>query len=335
MRVVANPGRDTRERGAIAVIVAICSIMLFGFAAYAIDAGNAWQTRRNMVTGSDAAALATANAYARGQTGCNAVASDYLDRNVDGSSLVTCVPHGAGSDAGYVTVRGETTAEYAFAGIFGMDDSDVRATTTAEWGIPKGVSGLRPFGLCLHANAQLAAWLNLPSGPTGPSPAPITITYAKSQPDSCGGRVPGNWGVLDFDGGSNPTGEIREWTLNGYPGEIAIPSDIAGQPGAFSNSINSELQALQDSGGYFGLPIFDTGEANGNNASFHVIAVAYVKLVDFKTNGNQNGRHLTLLFDRGVLEGSCCSTTGIDTGVRALRICDVDTLSPDTSDKGC
>ena len=333
MRVVERAQRD--EHGAVAVVIAICCVMLFGFAAYAIDAGNAWQTRRHIVTASDAAALATAGAYASGAAAsasdCAGVAGEYLDKNVADATLLTCDPHGVGADAGYVTVQGQTTAQFTFAGIFGIDDSDIESTTTAEWGIPSGVSGLRPFGLCLHANAELAAWLNLPTGPTGPS-APITITYGKSQPDACGSNVPGNWGVMDFDGGANSNADTQDWTLNGYPGEITIPSTVPGDTGAFSNSLNGELDTLRSSGAFFGLPVFDTAQGNGSGAQFGVVAVVFVKLVDFKTTGAQAQRSLTLVFDRGVLEGRCCGN-GVDTGARSLRICDVDTLSPNTSDK--
>jgi Flp pilus assembly protein TadG len=333
VRVVARARRD--ERGAVAVFVAICAVMLFGFAAYAIDAGNAWQTRRNIVTASDAAALAAAGEYSTGAASsagdCADVAAGYLSSNVDGATLLACDPEGIGQDSGYVTVQGQTTANYTFAGIFGIDDSDIDSITTAEWGIPSGVSGLRPFGLCLHANPQLAAWLNLPTGPAGQS-APITITYGKSQPDPCGSNVPGNWGVMDFDGGANSNADTKDWTLNGYPGEITIPSTVHGDTGAFSNSLNSELNALRTSGAFFGLPVFDSATGNGSNARFGVVAVVFVKLIDFVTTGSQADRSLTLVFDRGVLQGRCCGT-GIDTGARSLRICDVNTLSPNTSDK--
>ena len=34
------------QRGAVAIIVAICAVMIFGFAAYAIDSGHLWAARR-------------------------------------------------------------------------------------------------------------------------------------------------------------------------------------------------------------------------------------------------------------------------------------------------
>ena len=43
------------QRGAVAVIVAICAVMIFGFAAYAIDGGHLWEARRGLVTAVDGA----------------------------------------------------------------------------------------------------------------------------------------------------------------------------------------------------------------------------------------------------------------------------------------
>jgi len=325
----ARPTRD--ERGAVAVIVAVCAVLIFGATAYAVDLGNAWETRRNMTTGADAAALAAAADYALGDNGCASSAPRYLDENVDEASLEGCNHTAKNADSGYVTVRGGTVATFTFAGIFGIDNQDIHATTTAEYGIPTAVSGLRPFGLCLNGDDDLTAWLNLPSGPNGQS-QPITITYSKDQPDACGANAPGNWGVLDFDGGANSNDDTKDWARNGYPGEVSIsPPTIPGDTGAFSNSLNSALNFLKGSGDFFALPVFDSVTGSGSNARFNIVAFVSVKLVDFRTTGRQDRRYLTLVFDRGQLSGRCCGN-GIDTGVRAVRICDVDTLSPETTD---
>ena len=58
------------QRGAVAVIVAICAVMLFGFAAYAVDSGHLWAARRGLITAADGAALASAKDYAIGKPGC-------------------------------------------------------------------------------------------------------------------------------------------------------------------------------------------------------------------------------------------------------------------------
>jgi Flp pilus assembly protein TadG len=322
--------RDGEERGAVAIIVAICAIVLFGFAAYAIDSGNLWQTRRNMVTATDSAALAAAADYSVGTNGCNASAASFVSLNRSDATVDSCTVSGAGTDHGYTTVRAGTTVPYTFAGVFGLTAKQVHSTTTAEWGIPSGVTGLRPFALCIQANAQLQSWLNLPTGPTGTS-GTIRITYGKSQPTACGTNVPGNWGVQDFDGGSNSSSDTKNWTLNGYPGVVTVGDMVPGDTGAFSNSLDTELAFLRDSGDYFALPIFDSATGNGSGSRFHVVAFAYVKLMGFRTTGNQAARYLDLVFSTGVLSGKCCGS-GTDTGVRAVRICDIDTTNPNTSD---
>jgi Flp pilus assembly protein TadG len=315
------------ERGAVAVIVAICAVVIFGFAAYSIDAGRLWTSRRHLVTTADAAALAGAKDYALGQAGCSSAVPTYVTANHPGATLVSCTPVVQDSTRGYVTVQAKASVDFSFAKIFGFTARDVHGTTTAQWGIPKSVGSLRPFGLCIDASDQLRQWL---ADPTGSSDV-IRITYGKSQPDACG-SVPGNWGVQDFDGGANSNADTVNWTLHGYHGVVGVGDDIPGDTGAFSNSLNDGLSYLKDSGEAFALPVFDTAVGDGSNASFHVVAFVFVRLVDFKTTGAQADRYLDLVFTRGVVSGICCAANGIDTGVRAIRICDVNTLTPNTSD---
>ncbi len=323
--------RVTRdERGAIAVLVAICAVVIFGFAAYAIDSGHLWQARRGLVTAADGAALASAKDYALGKAGCSTAAGSFVAANDSLASVSSCVPS-VETSAGHVTVAAERSVDFSFAGIFGASAKQIHAITTAEWGVPTSAANLRPFGLCLAANLQLAQWLNLPSGPVGDS-GTIRITYGKSQPSACGASVPGNWGIMDFDGGSNSNTDTKNWTRNGYPGVVEVGQNVPGDTGAFSNSLDSELAYLQSSGQAFALPVFDTAVGNGSNAQFHIVAFVLVKLVDSNTTGAQAARYLDLVFTRGVISGTCCVTTGINTGVHAIRICDVNTLTPNTTD---
>jgi hypothetical protein len=317
------------------VIVAIVSVVLFGAAAYAIDAGNVWQARRNMVTASDASALGAAGKFAVGQDGCGA-ATTLLTENRSDSVLDSCSPSSTSTDDGYVTVSGHATVPLSFAGLFGMTDKTVHSTTTARWGIPSGASGLRPIALCETATPALEQWLNLPSGPTGPTANPITITMSNTQPDACldgSGKAAGNWG-LAFGNGNNATSDTVSWLQNGYPKKVTIGSDIHANPGAFSGSIQDALRTLRDNGTWFPLPVFDRADGNGNNTQYHVVAFVFVQLVAFDVSGTQANRNITLNFDRGVIQGTCCAP-GPDTGVRAVRICDVDTNNPDTSANAC
>src|SRR3954447_7362587 len=253
------------ERGAVAVIVAILALVLFAAAAYAIDAGNLWQTRRNMVTATDASSLAAAAQFAVGHDGC-ATAAQWLSANRPDGILDSCSPSGTSVDDGYVTVSGHTTVPLSFAGVFGMSNKQVQSTTTARWGVPSGAIGLRPIALCKTSSPELLQWLNLPAGPTGPTVTPIKIMLSNAQPDACldgSGKASGNWG-LAFGDGNNATSDTVDWLNQGYPTEVSIGDEIHANTGAFSGSIQNTLTKLRDDGKWFALPVFDRTEGNGN-----------------------------------------------------------------------
>src|SRR3954463_6938392 len=113
--MTTSPGHRG-ERGAVAVVVALLAVVLFAAAAYAIDTGNLWQTRRNMVTASDASALAAAANFAIGQDGC-ATAAQWITANRADGTLDSCSPSGTSTAGGYVTVSGHTTVPLSFAGV--------------------------------------------------------------------------------------------------------------------------------------------------------------------------------------------------------------------------
>lgn len=74
--------RISDDSGAVAVIVAVLAVAVFGFAALAIDVGALYQERRQLQNGADAAALSVAQGCAEGA--CDAAildASDYVTAN--------------------------------------------------------------------------------------------------------------------------------------------------------------------------------------------------------------------------------------------------------------
>lgn len=301
-------------------MVAVCMVVLIGGAAFAIDLGNAWQRQRQVHTATDAAALAAAQDYAVGENGCASTAGSYVTKNDSLAELTKCLQVSTGTSSGYVTVDASSNVDFAFAGVFGIDDTDVNSSTTAVYGLPKSVTGLRPMALCLDANEQFTSWLNLPDGPTGTS-GTIRILYSKSQPDACGSDAPGNWGVMDFDGAENSNDDTKAWVRDGYPDDVSLsPPDIPGDTGAISNSLSSELSTLVNK--EFPLPIYDDVAGTGSNAHFHIVAFVTVKLIGFETTGPEPDRYLDLQFKTAVTEGQCCEN-GLNTGTLAVDICAV------------
>jgi Flp pilus assembly protein TadG len=314
--------RGCDERGAIAVIVAIVLVLLMSMVAFALDSGNGWQTRRHLITATDAAALAAAETYGEGANGCASAASSYTTSNVSNATVTGCALTNFEPGAGMVTVSAKVPWHMNFAGIMGFGDRDVHSTTTAAFGKPLGVYGLRPLALC-GASTAYKQWLasNMSTGFTA------TIPYGKSAPGDCGANVPGNWGVQDFDGGSNSSQDTKDWLQSGYPGLVTAPSAVPGDTGSFSNSLSNALTYLVSNQIVFALPIYDSAAGNGSGALFHVIGFVSVRLVDFQANGNQNNRSLTVTFLSHVVQGTCCSH-GADTGTRTVFICAVDASFP-------
>lgn len=327
MRMTARSG----ERGAVVVIVAIVVTVLFGFAALAIDLGGFWASRRRLLTGTDAAALAAAQSYATGKTGCGAVADEYVDDNYPNALVTGCTVSGVGTGKGEVTVAAEAPVDFTFAGVLGVADPDVPASTTASWRSPSGVALPRPFALCKDHPA-VVAWLASPEGES----APVKVFYGKDANDDCG-SAPGNWGILDFDNetdNANAIPRLEDWIREGYDGGIVSVGDtVAGDPGGFSNSVADALDDLIADGGLITLPLFDVVTNSGNTSAFHLYGFVSARLVDYVATGNENQRYFELRFLRMVVSGECCGS-GPDTGTYVVQICDVDPRSTHTTG-GC
>ena len=128
------------------------------------------------------------------------------------------------------------------------------------------------------------------------TPFTVTISYTKDSPDDCGTNVPGNWGVLDFDGGANSNDDTKRLGRERLPGPRSDPARSPATPGAFSNSLGTALRSLVTSGEVFQLPVYDGADFNGSNASFNVIGFVSVVLIDFKATGPEAGRWLEIEF---------------------------------------
>ena len=329
--------RIAADHGAAIPMVALSMIVIMGAAALTVDLGNGWRTRRSLIPATDAGALAAAQDFAditNPQNGCtNGTAQTYVlanEANVD--VPVTCTPFIYSAQQGRVTVTATHDVETWFAPVIGPNGNyNVSSTSTAVWGPPASVTGLRPIGLCIDGSAELENVITNP--PT--TETVIVIEYNKDQPDDCGGAdIPGNWGTVDFDGGANSNADTKEWIDNGYPDPVEFgnhsvtscvgePHCYEGDTGALAG-INSELNGLRSSGIYFTLPVFNYAENPGGNALLHLMGVVRVRLIDYKVNGTEADRFFELSVKPGLITGTCCGSGGGDGGNRVITICGVD-----------
>ncbi|MFA5891311.1 MAG: hypothetical protein WDA27_10265 [Actinomycetota bacterium] len=324
------------ERGISAVVTAVSLVGLMAALTLSVDAGNLWQTRRNIITATDATALQEARTAAL--LGPAAACQNWNDLLVaNAGSDVQPIDCNVTSDAlglsGYVTVEARKPAAVRFGGVLGLDQQSAYSMSAAEWGLLSEVEGLRPIGICLqNAHVQGYLKLGLDLG-IHPSAGVHRIMYTKDQPTACGTGSPGNWGFMDFDGGSNSNSDLVSWLLNGYPGTVGVNDCNAdgasgdscqADTGSSGGSISSTLSTLRDSGEPFTVVVFDTAVSQGGNVRYRVFAFLGVKLRNFRVTGPEALRYFDFEFTKVTVTGNCCTATGRDTGVYGARICAVD-----------
>jgi len=135
--------REEREEGVVAVMVAICLVVLMGGVALTLDVGGLLYHRREMVNGADAAAVAAAMECSQGNGlgAATAAANHEFEGNSPGSkavgySLNTIVASPTcGGTAGHITVNYTSQQPLYFAPVLGLPGQHAVTTeATASWG---------------------------------------------------------------------------------------------------------------------------------------------------------------------------------------------------------
>lgn len=328
--------RGQGEDGISAVITVISLFGVLTALLLSLDAGNVWQTRRAVVTATDATALEQARIAAI--SGPAAACADYsssLKRNAGNATQpVTCtVVQGPTANTGYITVEARKPVPVRFGGIYGQGDTTAFSSSSARWGYITRLEAARPIGICI-ANEHVASYIS--GGPDigiHPSPGVHRVMFTKANPAQCGTSAPGNWGFIDFDGGSNSSTDLRQWLISGYQGTVAVGdcdavapvgTPCSGDTGSAGGSIASALDTLVASGQPFPIVIFDSAMGTGSTVSYNVHSFLGVILHGYKVNGAQATRYFDLEFTRLIRSGNCCQVAGPNTGVLGIRLCGID-----------
>ncbi|MGI9597461.1 MAG: pilus assembly protein TadG-related protein, partial [Acidimicrobiales bacterium] len=141
---------NSGERGASLAIVAVSLVWIVGMASLVVDVGSGWLSRQTLVAATDAAALAAAQDLVDrpwDKAGACSTARTYVSSNAVDAAVTDCAVTSAGSAQGRVTVSVAEDLETNFSPL-GPQDGSVGSVSTATWGPPLTVTGLRPFGLC-------------------------------------------------------------------------------------------------------------------------------------------------------------------------------------------
>lgn len=300
------------ERGSIALLAALCLVPLVLGLAVVADGSRTWIARSRLQNGVEASAIAVAKKWVDTGSNCQTSELSYINSDVDTHVTPQCSTTGT-NKSGTVTVSATGTVDLLFANLLGRSRSHISASTGIKIGTPSSMAGLWPFALCSQV-PEVAAWLasNLTSS------TPWTITF-QSQKSSCAGDVSGNWGTIDFNGGSNSTSETNQWITVGYQGDIHVGDYLAGNPGVPSSSLNVNTVI----GSTFLFALFDSATGTGSGAKYHVVGFATAKLIAAKLTGGNAQRSLTIQFTRGSDSGSV-GTGSVNYGLTAWSVCSHD-----------
>jgi hypothetical protein len=210
------------EHGAAATLVAILLVVLLGMAALVIDEGWLLGSRRRIVQGTDASALAAAMSCGlqEGQASADGVAISYAQANEANAQIADGYPfYDPSCDApgGRVTVEFASEEDQFFSPAVGRPaTAPVGWRATAVWGAASGASGIMPFML----SAGRLTDCEIP--PPDPDYDPGTCHFAFDN----GEIGSAQWGQMNFnewnvagDAGCSSAGTSTsiDWIRNGSP----------------------------------------------------------------------------------------------------------------------
>lgn len=252
-----------RERGAVAVTVALLMVPILGFAAISIDVAAMWSQQQTLRVGTDAAALALAQACAKNSCDSNPAqaATDLITANYGaGATSAVVSPSPLTPTSGTVTVRTSTVSNFLFAPILGHDSSEVPARSTATWGSPSGGTAILPltFSWC--------EWFNQTGGGVPNQTTERVIFFSKdSGASTCknqsGNIVPGGFAWVDPSASQCALTSTTGQQLSSKTGS-SMPTTCSAT--YFTSQLNKIIL----------LPLFQQSGGTGTNAWYQVYGYA-------------------------------------------------------------
>ena len=227
--------RRNGESGAVAVTVALLSIVLVGLGAFTIDFGMKYTSTRQLQTSSDAAVRAAAtylklqpgtcptivasSAVTTAQTAADTVREENRAGSTRDSMQVTCINSNKSLQVRYVS--GGNTPTF-LGGLLGRTQSyQTSAASTAVVSVPNSAIGVRPYAICA---AQIP----------GSLPSPVYKMQLPSTGNTLcpGADSSGNWWSVDCpEATSNGTSDLGVTTEFGCTDPITIvPNQVPAPP---------------------------------------------------------------------------------------------------------
>lgn len=293
------------EDGATAVVVALLTLVLFGFGAIAVDAGQLYQERRELQNGADAAAMAAAHDCAKDVISCsitglelNDTVDEYANANANDDESSAEIVELNLTDS-YITVETETLSggngflTHWFAWAVDHPTSTVRARATAKWDRVPGTLEIFPLAFCLDTFNTLTADGTV-YGDDSLYPGYHVFYKTPSQPIECPTSddvYEGGFGWLDLEdpyyeldpATCELTIDAEDW-IPGVTGEGARAADP--WPQCYEKLADKivEMDANPNAAPLL-VPIFDGWRGSGANGEFHIAGFGAFRPTGFNFGG--------------------------------------------------
>lgn len=307
--IASRVARRRDDRGAVSAIVALAIVPIIAVTAVGVDGGRVFVENQRIQTASEAGAMAAAADWARSGSACSARSLALVTANADTGAGSTCSTTGT-RYSGVVTVSASKNVSALFGSIIGRENSTVESSASVRIGAVGGMGGLRPTALCQDSPA-LVAWRN-----SGFSTSQI---FSVDFDGVCAG-VPGNWGVLDFDGGSNRTPDLQKWIDQGYPGVIAVGQQVNGDPGIPSPALHMDSIV----GETVTVPVFDQMQLQGSTSLFRISSFVRMEIISATLNGSASTRNVAVRFKAEAIDGGRAGEGVTNNGLVTWSPCELD-----------
>lgn len=297
------------DRGAIASLAALAMVPIVAVTAVGVDAGRVWVERQRIQTAAESAAMGAAGQWAKSGVTCEPQALELVQQNAGIETVSTCTSTGTQTN-GVLTVTAEKSVDAMFDSIIGRESSTTRSTASVRIGAIGASTGLRPTALCQNSPA-LTSWVN--------SGRSTTQIFTINIDGDCQG-VPGNWGVLDFDGGSNRTTDLQAWINSGWSGRVSIGQEFSGDPGIPSPALQMDSVV----GKTIAVPVYDSVRYEGSNSIYRVSGFVAMEIISVRLSGSASSRNLTVRFQPYAIPNGQLSSTAPNLGVISWEPCSLD-----------
>jgi len=273
--------RPDDDRGAVAVIVSLLMVVLFGFGAISVDVGALYAEKRQLQNGADAAALAVAQDCCDSCSNANSIAQGIAPKNVnDGVASVDPVQF---PSAGTVRVQVRATVQNSFASVLGINTSEVAARAQAACtAVSKGPAKL-PLAVSICA---FRAYTDDDDHPTRGRDQSIEREIPNStNPDGTGDhRYEEDNSALCPRGAANTQPQDFVW-LRHDSGQCKSTIEVSRE--YLSNTASNPLQNCTsvDFAEYqtkeLLLPVFDRKKSSGSSTSVRILGFAAFKVTGY------------------------------------------------------